>query len=286
MKIGLVLEGGGMRGAYTCGVLDAFLDRHIEVNGVIGVSAGACHGCSFVSKQRGRAFRITETFQHDPRYMGMRSLLTSGDLFNAKFTYHTIPERLDPYDFKAFNESKTKLYVVCTDVESGEAQYFRMIRMEEDVEYVRASASLPLISRIVRYQGKQLLDGGIADSIPIVKFQSMGYEKNIVVLTQGPNYRKQKDSALPLIRARYRRYPSFVRKMEDRHLRYNQTLDYLQAQEHCGNVLVLRPKEVVKISRLETDMDKLRALYDQGYPDTLVRIEEIKRFISEPKPAS
>lgn len=123
MKTGLVLEGGGMRGSYTCGVLDAFLDHHIEFNGVIGVSAGACHGCSYVSGQRGRSFRITETYQHDPRYMGMRSLLTTGDLFNAKFTYHTIPEQLDPYDFKAFNETKTKLYAVCTNVESGEAEY-------------------------------------------------------------------------------------------------------------------------------------------------------------------
>ena len=184
MKTGLVLEGGGMRGSYTCGVLDAFLDHHIEFNGVIGVSAGACHGCSYVSGQRGRAFRITETYQHDPRYMGIRSLLTTGDLFNAKFTYHTIPEQLDPYDFKAFNETKTKLYAVCTNVESGKAEYFRMIRMEQDVEYVRASASLPLVSRIVEIDGKKLLDGGIADSIPIRKFQSMGYDRNIVVLTQ------------------------------------------------------------------------------------------------------
>ena len=155
MKSGLILEGGGMRGAYTCGVLDAFLDNDIEVNAVIGVSAGACHGCSYVSKQRGRAFRITETFQHDKRYMGLRSLVTSGDLFNAKFAYHTIPEQLDRYDFDAFNKSKTKLYAVCTNVESGEAEYFRLIHMEQDVEYVRASASLPLVSRIVELDGKK-----------------------------------------------------------------------------------------------------------------------------------
>lgn len=282
MKTGLVLEGGGMRGSYTCGVLDAFLDHHIEFNGVIGVSAGACHGCSYVSGQRGRSFRITETYQHDPRYMGMRSLLTTGDLFNAKFTYHTIPEQLDPYDFKAFNETKTKLYAVCTNVESGEAEYFRMIRMEQDVEYVRASASLPLVSRIVEIDGKKLLDGGIADSIPIRKFQSMGYDRNIVVLTQCREYRKKKDPSLPLIRTRYHRYPAFVRKMEDRHTRYNETLEYLSEQEAAGNVLILQPKESVDISRIEKDLDKLRALYEKGYQDAVERIEDIRRFLSEP----
>ncbi|MFR9254431.1 MAG: patatin family protein [Merdibacter sp.] len=249
---------------------------------MIGVSAGACHGCSYVSGQRGRSFRITDTYQHDPRYMGMRSLLTTGDLFNAKFTYHTIPEQLDPYDFKAFNETKTKLYAVCTNVESGEAEYFRMIRMEQDVEYVRASASLPLVSRIVEIDGKKLLDGGIADSIPIRKFQSMGYDRNIVVLTQCREYRKKKDPSLPLIRTRYRRYPAFVRKMEDRHTRYNETLEYLSEQEAAGNVLILQPKESVDISRIEKDLDKLRALYEKGYQDAVERIEDIRRFLSEP----
>ena len=280
MKTGLVLEGGGMRGSYTCGVLDAFLDHHIEFNGVIGVSAGACHGCSYVSGQRGRSFRITETYQHDPRYMGMRSLLTTGDLFNAKFTYHTIPEQLDPYDFKAFNETKTKLYAVCTNVESGEAEYFRMIRMEQDVEYVRASASLPLLSRIVELDGKKLLDGGVCDSIPIRKFQSMGYARNIVVLTQYGGYRKQKSASLPLIRARYHAYPRFVEKMEDRHLRYNDTLDLLNEEEKKGNVLIIRPKKPVNISRLEKNVEKLQALYDEGYADTAGMIQDIRAFLA------
>lgn len=281
MKTGLVLEGGGMRGAYTCGVLDAFLDNDIEVNGVIGVSAGACHACSYVSKQRGRAFRITETFQHDKRYMSIRSLLTSGDLFNAKFTYHTIPEQLDLFDFKTFNETKTKLYAVCTNIETGEPAYFRIINMKQDVEYVRASASLPLVSRIVQLDGQKLLDGGISDSIPLQKFQSMGYTKNIVVLTQCKEYRKKKDPSLPLIRACYRHYPNLIKKMEDRHLRYNATLDYLEEQEKEGNILIIRPKENVTISRLEKDVHKLKGLYDQGYADACERIEEIRRFLTE-----
>lgn len=281
MKTGLVLEGGGMRGAYTCGVLDAFLDNDIEVNGVIGVSAGACHACSYVSKQRGRAFRITETFQHDKRYMSIRSLLTSGDLFNAKFTYHTIPEQLDLYDFKTFNETKTKLYAVCTNIETGEPAYFRIINMKQDVEYVRASASLPLVSRIVQLDGQKLLDGGISDSIPLQKFQSMGYTKNIVVLTQCKEYRKKKDPSLPLIRTCYHHYPNLIKKMEDRHLRYNATLDYLEEQEKEGNILIIRPKENVTISRLEKDVHKLKGLYDQGYADACERIEEIRRFLTE-----
>lgn len=283
MKSGLILEGGGMRGAYTCGVLDAFLDNDIEVNAVIGVSAGACHGCSYVSKQRGRAFRITETFQHDKRYMGLRSLVTSGDLFNAKFAYHTIPEQLDRYDFDTFNKSKTKLYAVCTNVESGEAEYFRLIHMEQDVEYVRASASLPLVSRIVELDGKKLLDGGISDSIPLRKFQAMGYDKNIVVLTQCKEYRKKKDPTLPLIRKWYRRYPAMVKKMEDRHIRYNATLDDLEQQEKEGKILVIRPKHSVEISRLEKDMNKLRSLYEQGYADAKEKINDIRRFLGEDK---
>lgn len=283
MKSGLILEGGGMRGAYTCGVLDAFLDNDIEVNAVIGVSAGACHGCSYVSKQRGRAFRITETFQHDKRYMGLRSLVTSGDLFNAKFAYHTIPEQLDRYDFDTFNKSKTKLYAVCTNVESGEAEYFRLIHMEQDVEYVRASASLPLVSRIVELDGKKLLDGGISDSIPLRKFQAMGYDKNIVVLTQCKEYRKKKDPTLPLIRKWYRRYPAMVKKMEDRHIRYNATLDDLEQQEKEGKILVIRPKHSVEISRLEKDMNKLRSLYEQGYADAKEKINDICRFLGEDK---
>ena len=253
----------------------------LKVNGVIGVSAGACHACSYVSKQRGRAFRITETFQHDKRYMSIRSLLTSGDLFNAKFTYHTIPEQLDLFDFKTFNETKTKLYAVCTNIETGEPAYFRIINMKQDVEYVRASASLPLVSRIVQLDGQKLLDGGISDSIPLQKFQSMGYTKNIVVLTQCKEYRKKKDPSLPLIRACYRHYPNLIKKMEDRHLRYNATLDYLEEQEKEGNILIIRPKENVTISRLEKDVHKLKGLYDQGYADACERIEEIRRFLTE-----
>ena len=144
MKTGLVLEGGGMRGAYTCGVLDAFLDHDIEVDGLIGVSAGICHGCSYVSKQRGRAFRVMSDYLRDPRYMSMRSLIQTGDLFNAEFVYHTLPEILDRYDFQTFNRSHTRLYAVCSNLESGEAEYIRLIHMEQDVEYVRASASLPM----------------------------------------------------------------------------------------------------------------------------------------------
>lgn len=270
-----------MRGAYTCGVLDAFLDEKIEVDGLIGVSAGICHGCSFVSKQRDRAFRIMADYLNDKRYMSARSLLTTGDLFNAQFVYHTIPEQLYPYDFQTFNRSKTKLYAVCSNVESGEAEYIRLIHMEQDVEYVRASASLPLISRMVELDGKKLLDGGVSDSIPLRKFQSMGYDKNIVVLTQYGGYRKKKSGSLPLIRAAYRKYPRFVRQMENRHERYNETLDYVNEQEQQGNILVLRPKQPVTISRLEKNIDKLRALYEEGYRDAMEQADAIHAFLAD-----
>lgn len=281
MKNGLILEGGGMRGAYTCGVLDAFLDYDIETDGVIGVSAGICHGCSYVSKQRERAFRVMSDYLNDRRYMSMQSLLRTGDLFNAQFVYHTIPEKLNRYDFDTFNRSHTRLYAVCSNLDSGEAEYIRLIHMEQDVEYVRASASLPLLSRIVELDGKKLLDGGVSDSIPIRKFQSMGYEKNIVVLTQHEGYRKKKSASIPLIRARYHAYPHFVAKMEDRHLRYNETLDYLKEQEQQGKVLIIRPKQPVNISRLEKNVSKLQALYDEGYEDTAKMISEIRAFLAQ-----
>lgn len=281
MKNGLVLEGGGMRGAYTCGVLDAFLDHDIDFDGVIGVSAGICHGCSYVSKQHGRAFHVMTDHLHDPHYMSLRSLIQTGDLFNAQFVYHTIPEKLNRYDFDTFNRSHTRLYAVCSNLDSGEAEYIRLIHMEQDVEYVRASASLPLLSRIVVLDGKKLLDGGVCDSIPIRKFRSMGYDKNIVVLTQCAEYRKKKSASLPLIRARYHAYPQFVAKMEDRHLRYNETLDYLKEEEQRGRALIIQPKKPVNISRLEKNTHKLQALYDEGYEDTVEKISEIRAFLTK-----
>lgn len=280
-KLGLVLEGGGMRGIYTAGVLDFFIDHNIYTDGVIGVSAGACHACSYASKQRGRAFRTSTNYLKDKRYMSMRSLLTTGDLFGARFVYDDIPNKLDPYDYDTFNRSAIRLYAVCSNVESGKAEYIPCVNMHHDVLYVRASASLPLLSKIVEVDGKKLLDGGVCDSIPIKQFQRMGYEKNIIVLTRHLEYRKGKSSLLPLIRKAYRKYPAFVKAMEERHIRYNRTLDEIGVMEKEGSVFVIRPQQPIDIGRLEKDSAKLKALYQQGYEDARRQYEQLLSFIKK-----
>ncbi|MGX8852251.1 patatin-like phospholipase family protein [Amedibacillus sp. YH-ame10] len=278
-KLGLVLEGGGMRGIYTAGVLDFFIDHNIYTDGVIGVSAGACHACSYASKQRGRAFRTNTDYIKDKRYMSMRSLITTGDLFGAKFVYDDIPNKLDIYDYETFNKGEIKLYAVCSNIETGKAEYIQCINMVHDVIYVRASASLPLLSKVVEVDGKKLLDGGACDSIPIKRFQEMGYDKNIVVLTQCKEYRKGKNNLLPIIRKVYRKYPKFIAKLEKRHVEYNRTLNELSLMEKEGSVFVIRPSAPVEISRLEKNVDKLKALYDQGYQDAQEQYAALKEFM-------
>lgn len=280
-KLGLVLEGGGMRGVYTTGVLDFLMEQNIYTDGVIGVSAGACHGCSYASKQIGRAYRVNTAYLKDKRYMGISSLIKTGDYFGSKFVYDEIPNTLDLYDFDAFNTSNIKLYAVVTNLETGKPEYKQCINMKQDVIYVRASASLPLLSKPVEIEGKKYLDGGVSDSIPIHKFREMGYTKNIVVLTQCKEYRKGKNNLLPLIRKRYKKYPAFVHAMETRHMRYNRTLDELSLMEKEGNVFIIRPSTPVDISRLEKNETKLKALYKQGYEDAKKQLNALMEFIAK-----
>lgn len=281
-KLGLVLEGGGMRGIYTAGVLDFFIDHDLYTDGVIGVSAGACHACSYASKQRGRAFRTNTAYLKDKRYMSMHSLITTGDLFGAEFVYNDIPNKLDPYDYETFNNSGIRLYAVCSNLETGKAEYIPCINMLHDVIYIRASASLPLLAKTVEVDGKKLLDGGVTDSIPIHHFQELGYKKNIVVLTQCGEYRKGKNNLLPIIRRTYRKYPKFIKAMENRHIEYNRTLDELSLMEKEGSVFIIRPSSPVEISRLEKNVNRLQELYDQGYQDAQNQYEALKQFIAKP----
>ena len=185
MKTGLVLEGGAMRGLYTAGVLDILMENGITVDGAVGVSAGAVFGCNYKSGQIGRVLRYNLAYCRDPRYMGLRSLIRTGDLYGEQFCYHDIPDRLDPFDREAFRKNPMAFYVVCTDVHTGEAVYYRLSDGgDRDIQWMRASASMPLVSRTVQVDGYELLDGGIADSIPIAWFRSQGYTRNLVILTQ------------------------------------------------------------------------------------------------------
>lgn len=173
-KTGLVLEGGGMRGIYTAGVLDLFMDRGLAFDGVIGVSAGAIHGCSFLAGQRGRNIRYYKKYCRDWRFMSLRNLLFTGDIAGGKFCYHTLPEQLDPFDYETFNRNPAEFYVCCSNVKTGKPEYLHLTDMKEQIDYLRASASLPLVSRIVKAGGKLLLDGGCTDSIPVKAFMEMG----------------------------------------------------------------------------------------------------------------
>ena len=280
MKTGIVVEGGGMRGIYGAGVLDVLLENDIKADGLIGVSAGAIHGCSFVSGQKGRSIRYNLKYSRDPRYMSMRSLIRTGDMFGIDFCYRELPETLDPFDNETFESSSTEYYVTCTDVETGQPVYHRCPSLRGDrIDWVRASASMPLASRIVELDGKKLLDGGVADSIPVMAFRKMGFKKDLVILTRPEGYRKKQNPMLPLIRRAYREYPEFVETAASRHLVYNRELDEISRLEREGEILVIRPSRRIKISRTERRPERIEQMYRLGREDAMKAFSGIKAFM-------
>ena len=281
MKIGLVLEGGGMRGVFTAGVLDSFLDNEINVDVCIGVSAGACLACSYLCKQRGRGFSVMTDYLDDKDYCSFSSLLRTGDMFGAEFLYHKIPEELYPIDNAAFQRGATEFYTVVTNCDTGIPEYPEITDMLRDVEYVRASSSLPLLSRIVEIGDKRYLDGGVSDPIPVQKAFELGCDKVIVVLTQHRGYRKTAEKTLPLIRARYRSFPNLVQDMQKRHDVYNETLEQILQWENAGNVFVIAPENPLNIRRTEKCREILRGGYLQGKELTDRLIPYLREFIKE-----
>ena len=280
MKTGIVVEGGGMRGIYGAGVLDVLLENDIKADGLIGVSAGAIHGCSFVSGQKGRSIRYNLKYSRDPRYMSMRSLIRTGDMFGIDFCYRELPETLDPFDNETFESSSTEYYVTCTDVETGQPVYHRCPSLRGDrIDWVRASASMPLASRIVELDGKKLLDGGVADSIPVMAFRKMGFKKDLVILTRPEGYSKKQNPMLPLIRRAYREYPEFVETAASRHLVYNRELDEISRLEREGEILVIRPSRRIKISRTERRPERIEQMYRLGREDAMKAFSGIKAFM-------
>ena len=280
MKTGIVVEGGGMRGIYGAGVLDVLLENDIKADGLIGVSAGAIHGCSFVSGQKGRSIRYNLKYSRDPRYMSMRSLIRTGDMFGIDFCYRELPETLDPFDNETFESSSTEYYVTCTDVETGQPVYHRCPSLRGGrIDWVRASASMPLASRIVELDGKKLLDGGVADSIPVMAFRKMGFKKDLVILTRPEGYRKKQNPMLPLIRRAYMEYPEFVETAASRHLVYNRELDEISRLEREGEILVIRPSRRIKISRTERRPERIEQMYRLGREDAMKAFSGIKAFM-------
>lgn len=268
MKTGLVLEGGGVRGIYTAGVLDVFLEHGICFDGVIGVSAGAIHGCSYLSGQHGRSIRYYSNYCSDPRFMSFSSLIRTGDLVGVDFCYHEIPEKLDIYDNEAFKRNGVPFYAVCSNMETGKPEYLLLTDMNAQIDILRASASMPYVSRIVEIEGKKYLDGGSTDSIPVDAFRSMGYERNVVVLTRDISYRKKPELRF-LAKLMYRKYPAFARVQADRYLHYNRQVERVLELEREGSIFVIRPSRVPAIGRMEKDPEKVRSLYSLGREDAL-----------------
>lgn len=280
-KTGLVLEGGAMRGMFTAGVLDVFMKNDIDFPAMVGVSAGAAFGCNLKSRQIGRVIRYNKCFCRDSRFCSVQSLLKTGDLFGAEFCYRTIPEELDIFDQKTFEENPMEFYVVCTDVFTGDPVYKRVDRADENgYLWMRASASMPLVSRPVEVDGYTLLDGGMSDSIPLRFMQRKGYEKNVVVLTRPRKYRKQPNNKL-LTRTMLRKYPEMARVMDDRHKMYAFQREYVFACERMDNTLVICPDKALDVARTERDPDKLQAAYDEGVRVATGELDRIKEFIKE-----
>jgi predicted patatin/cPLA2 family phospholipase len=279
-KIGLVLEGGGHRGIYTAGILDVFAQNNISFDGIMGVSAGCIHGVSFLSGQIGRSVRYTTRFCNNPSYMSFKSLIKTGDFFNVDFCYYKLPETLDPFDNDAFDKNPTPFYAVCSDVKTGKAVYHKCDSVRgEKIKWIQASASMPLAAKIVKIDEGEFLDGGIADSIPIKKMQELGYSKNIVILTQEAGYRKKPNSLLPLIKRVYKKYPELINAIQNRHVIYNQQLDYLEEQEKLGNVIIIRPSQKPQAGRIEKDKEKILSTYNLGRNDAEKLLETVKNFI-------
>lgn len=279
----LVLEGGGMRGAYSGGVLDVLLDNGIKFGGYAGTSAGAIHLCSFLSEQRERNMRIDTIHSQDPRYRGFMKLIKTGDYFPREFCYITIPREIDPFDYAKFEENAkiSDFYSVCTNLETGEAEYLLTQEVDkgDGLECVRASASLPLMSRIVELRGMKLLDGGIGDSIPFEFMDRKGFKKQVVILTQQEGFVKKPNSLIPLFKLIYRKYPKFVEASARRHIRYNEQLSTLKQWETEGKSFVFRPSEPFKISRIEKDPQKLVELYKMGLRDGERLLPALKKFL-------
>jgi len=280
MKKGLIMEGGAMRGLFTAGVIDVMMENDIEYDGAIGVSAGAAFGCNYKSRQIGRVIRYNIDNCRNPEYCSFRSLIKTGNMFGAEYCYHKLPEELDLFDYETYEKNPMEFYIVCTDVESGNPVYYKSEKADREcLEWMRASASMPLASRIVEVGGYKLLDGGISDSIPIKYFESIGYNRNVVILTQPEDYVKGRNKLIPLMKTVLRKYPNVVDTIARRHEIYNETTEYIKKKEREGDILVIRPDEALPIKRVEHDADKMRNVYGLGRVVAMRRLEEIKEFL-------
>lgn len=284
MKYGLVLEGGAMRGLFTAGVIDVLMENGVAFDGAVGVSAGAAFGCNYKSGQPRRVIRYNTRFCRDKRYCSVRSLIKTGDMFGADFCYHEIPEKLDIFDFETYKSSPMEFYVVCTDVTTGKPIYHRCDTMDRhELEWLRASASMPMAAKIVSIDGCDMLDGGISDSVPLKFMEDSGYGRNVVVLTQPRDYTKEKNKLMPLLKSVYRKYPELLKTMENRHNMYNSELNYVRRAEHEKRAIVIAPEMKLPIGRVEHDPDVLREVYRLGRKAGVRNLAQVQKFMADSK---
>lgn len=279
-KTTLILEGGAMRGLYSAGVLDVFMKNDISVDVVYGVSAGALFGLNYKSRQPGRALRYNLKYANDKNYMGFHSLMTTGDIMNKDFCFNKLVYDLDKLDFETYKNTPVDFYAVVTDLRTGKPEYVKIDDAEKDMEYFRASGSMPFVSKPVEINGNLYLDGGISDPVPLKRVLETKPEKIIVVLTRPAGYRKKKSHIRALYRLFYGKYPQFVETGADRFKTYNETMDLIEKYEAENKIVVLRPSELVKMKRIEKDTGKLQKIYDLGVSDCMNKLDEIREYLS------
>ena len=285
MKVGLVLEGGAMRGMFTAGVLDTFLENKIEVDGIIGVSAGALFGVNYFSNQKGRAIEYNKRYAKDPRYISLSSLLFTGNMVNKKFAFYKMSEKLYPFDNDTYLKNGKDFYAVVTNVETGKAEYKKLKDPLNQMEILRATSALPMASKFVDLGGKKYLDGGISDSIPINKFLSLGYDKIIVVLTQPIDFRQKplSERVVSRLKKRFKNYPNLLGSLLNRYIKYNKTLDKIFKIEKEGKIFVIRPHDKININIVRKNKVKLQKAYDMGIEDTNKILSDLKKYLKHKK---
>ena len=281
MKVGLVLEGGGMRALFTAGVLDALLDiKELDIDGIVGVSAGALFGVNYVSGQKERAIRYNKKYARDKRYMGFYSWITTGNAVNEEFAFYEIPFKLDVFDQEKFKESKIDFHVVMTNIENGQAEYILIEDVLEQMEYLRATSALPFASKIIEINGKKYLDGGISDSIPIDYCESLGYDKIILILTR-PEDAHKNDKLSFLYKLVYRKYTNLVERLINMGKDYEIVLKKIKDLENKNKIFVIRPPQVLKIGRLEKNEDKIQNVYDIGLNTGKKEIDNLLKYLNK-----
>ena len=282
MKSGLVLEGGGMRGVYTGGVLEKLLEEKLFVDYIVGVSAGACNASSYVSRQNGRNHKVTIGYVHHPEYISVKNLLLKRELFGMNLIFDEIPNLLEPFDYSNFHDATEEFFVGTTDCMTGEAVYFEKHGHTENfLTIVRASSSIPLMAQPVEYHGRLLMDGGLADPLPIRKALSDGVTRPIIILTKEKGYRKKRNSFARIVPTFYRQFPGIIASLENWADRYNETMEMIEGLEAEGKVLVIQPSVHFKVNGMERDPKKLTQLYNQGYQDVDLKMDAIRRFIEK-----